>query len=81
MCWSKATTIRIAATQIEEWKMSEDSVTYLLRGIPRELWGKVKGKAYEQGMTLREYILMLLEKETITWQEKQMGMEKLQKEN
>jgi hypothetical protein len=53
----------------------EESTVFLLRNIPRDLWGKVKHKAYEDGYSIREYILRLLEKDTKTWREK-MGTEK-----
>jgi len=53
----------------------EESTTFLLRNVPRDLWGKVKHKAYEEGLTIREYLIFLLKKDTATWREK-MATEK-----
>lgn len=48
----------------------EESTTFLLRNVERGLWGRVKHKAYEEGLTIREYIILLLKKDTASWQEK-----------
>ncbi len=51
-------------------EVAKDSTTYLLRDIPTELWDKVKHKAIDEGLTIKDYIFKLLEKETRPWQER-----------
>ena len=34
-----------------------ETVTYLLKKIPRELWAKIKAAAYEEESTLAEWLL------------------------
>jgi len=56
--------------------VEKENTSFLLRRIPKDLWGKVKHKAYAEGNTVRDLILNLLEKDTKTWQEKKTETEK-----
>jgi len=60
---------------------TEESTTFLLRNIPRDLWGKVKHHAFNRGISVRDLIIQLLRKEVITWRAEETEMEKSQKEN
>ena len=51
-------------------KDTEESTSFLLRNVDRDLWGRVKHKAYEQGLSVREYIIGLLKKDTAAWRDK-----------
>jgi len=60
---------------------TEESTNFLLRNIPRDLWGKVKHHAFNRGVSVRELIIQLLRKEVITWQTEETAMEKSPKDN
>ena len=57
----------------------EENTSFLLRNVPRELWGKVKSKAYMKGLSVRAFIIQTLEKEVTSWQKTEMA--KSQKES
>lgn len=58
----------------------EENTSFLIRTIPRDLWGKVKHRAFDRGLSVRAYIIDLLERDTVSWRIK-METEKKQKED
>ena len=34
----------------------KDTVDYIIKRIPRELWGKVKSDAFDTGLTAKEWL-------------------------
>lgn len=61
--------------------VDNEHTSFLLRGVPKDLWGRVKHKAYTEGVSVREYIFRLLTKDTQSWQVKKTEMEKLPNES
>jgi predicted DNA binding CopG/RHH family protein len=49
---------------------SEKKSSYLIRDVPPDLWDRVKHTAISKGMTIKDYIISVLEKETKSWREK-----------
>ena len=54
-------------------KNDDENTSFIIRRIPRDLWGKVRDKAYGEGLSIRDYILKTLKKETAPWQKTETG--------
>ena len=39
----------------------KETVDYILKNIPREVWGKVKSDAFDNGLTAREWLFEAIE--------------------
>lgn len=41
--------------------MKKDTVDYILKKIPRDLWGRVKASAFNNGLTAKDWLMEAIE--------------------